>query len=250
MKCTMFSSCRLALLALVTAQYSGLCLAYPSTGKSIEKRSAPIVLGLAETFGAIAATTLTSTGGTVITGDCGTCPGTAITGFGTGNPGECTGTTSAAGTAACNAEAACLSAYGNASALVSTTTLASSDLGGLTLAPGVFTFPTSAVSLSTTLTLNGATNPDGQFIFQITTTFATAANSAVVLINGAQACNVYFIVGSSATIAGTTALQGNVLAYTSVAVGSEASNKGTLCALNGAVTLIDDALTAQPTCST
>jgi hypothetical protein len=75
-------------------------------------------------------------------------------------------------------------------------------------------------------------------------------NAKVVLTNGAQACNVYFVVGSSATIAGGTALMGNVLAYTSIAVGSAASNKGTLCALNGAITLIDDALTAQPTCTT
>jgi hypothetical protein len=247
MRCTMISSCRLALLALVTTQYSGICLAYPTIEKSIAKRSPPIVLGLAKTFGAIAATTLTSTGDTVITGDCGTCPGTAITGF---TPGICTGTTSAGGTAACNAEAACLTAYNNATALASTTTLTSSDLGGLTLAPGVYIFPTSAATLSTTLTLDGSTNNDGQFIFQITTTFATSANSAVVLINGAQACNVYFIVGTSSTIAGGTALQGNVLAYTSIAVSSEASNKGTLCALNGAVTLIDNALTAQPTCAT
>jgi len=66
----------------------------------------------------------------------------------------------------------------------------------------------------------------------------------VVLIGGAQASNVYFIVGSSATISAESQLQGNVLAYTSIAVGSGASVDGTLGALNGAVTLIDDAISA------
>jgi acyl-[acyl carrier protein]--UDP-N-acetylglucosamine O-acyltransferase len=71
-----------------------------------------------------------------------------------------------------------------------------------------------------------------------------------VLIGGAQACNVYFIVGSSATIGAGSQMQGNILAYTSIAVDSAASNEGTFCALNGAITLIDNALTAQTTCST
>jgi Ice-binding-like len=242
MKCTMFSTCRLALFVLITAQQA-IGLAHPA----IENRAAPVVMGLAKTFGAIAASTLTSTGDTVITGDCGTCPGTAITGF---PPGKCTGTTSAGGTAACNAEAACLTAYNNAKGLAPTEALNSSDLGGLTLAPGVFTFPTSGVTLTGTLTLDGATNPDGQWIFQITTTFMTAVNAKVVLEGGAQACNVYFQVGSSATILAGTKLKGNILAYTSISVGSAASNKGTFCALNGAITLIDDALTAKPTCTT
>ena len=74
--------------------------------------------------------------------------------------------------------------------------------------------------------------------------------SGVKLINGAQLGNVYFQVGSSATIAGATTLMGNLLAYTSVAVASAASNNGTICALNGAVTLIDDALTAVTTTKT
>jgi hypothetical protein len=242
MKYNMLSTGSLALFVLITAQHAN-GLAHPP----LEKRSLPVVMGLAKTFGAIAATTLTSTGDTVITGDCGTCPGTAITGF---PPGVCTGTTSAGGTAACNAEAACLTAYNNAKSATPATALPSSNLGGVTLPPGIYTFPTSGVTLSTTFTANGTANPHGQWIFQISTTFATSVGSKVVLINGAQACNIYFQVGSSATIAAGSALQGNILAYTSIAVGKGSSNKGTLCALNGAVTLIDDALTAKPTCTT
>jgi hypothetical protein len=121
----------------------------------------------------------------------------------------------------------------------------------LTLAPGVYDFPTENAVLSTTLTLNGTGDTSGQFIFQIHTTFMTSATtSKVVLIGGAQACNVYFIVGSSATVAAGSQLQGNILAYTSIAVGSAASVNGTLGALNGAVTLIDDAILAEPSCTT
>ena len=180
-----------------------------------------------------------------ITGNCGTCPGTAITGFG---PGVCTGSIDAGNTAACNAEAACLTAYNDAAALVATTTIPT-DLGGHTYPPGVYKFTTVNAILSTTLTLNGTGHPNGQWVFQISTTFATSANSKIVFLGGGQPCNVYFIVGSSATIGAGSQLQGNILAYTSIAVKLGASDKGTLCALNGAVTLIDDALTAQPTCT-
>ncbi|TVY32419.1 hypothetical protein LSUB1_G008865 [Lachnellula subtilissima] len=189
---------------------------------------------------------LTSTGNTLITGNCGTCPGTAITGF---PPGVCTGTTSAGGTAACLAEDACLSAYNNARAAGPTVALPAADLGGMTLPPGVYTFPTSAGSLTGAVTLDGATNATGQFIFLLATTFEAAAASQILLINGAQACNVYIIVGSSATVGAASALQANILAYTSVAVMNGASNNGVLCALNGAVTLINDALTTQSNCS-
>jgi len=186
-----------------------------------------------------------------ITGNGGTCPGTSIVGFAPPAAGTCTGSLDAGNTAACNAEAACLTAYNKAVGLVPTHALVATDLGGLTLGPGVYTFPTLNAALSTTLTLNGTSNPKGQFVFQIKTTFMTSAVTAkVVLIGGAQACNVYFAVGSSATIGAAGTLQGNILAYTSVAFDSGASDKGTVCALNGAVTLIDNPLTAQPTCFT
>lgn len=182
----------------------------------------------------------------MITGDSGTYPGTAITGF---PPGECSGTTSAGGTAASNAEAAVGTAYNNARAAGPTTALVSADLGGLTLDPGVYTFPTSGVTLTGTLTLNGTLNAKGQYIFLINTTFRSAAASQVLLINGAQACNIYFIVGSSATVGAASKLQGNLIAHTSIAVTNGASNNGIFAALNGAVTLINNALTAQPNCS-
>jgi hypothetical protein len=246
MKFTMFSASGLALFSLITAQQA-LSFALPSLEHALEKRSLPVVMGLAKTFGAIAASTLTSTGNTVITGDGGTCPGTSITGF---PPGICTGTLSAGGTAACNAEAACLTAYNNAKSASPVTILPSSDLAGVTLPPGIYGFPTSGATLTGTFTANGATNHHGQWIFQVKTTFTTAVGAKIVLENGAQACNIYFQVGSSITIAGGSKLSGNFLAYTSIAAGEAASVNGTLCALNGAVTLIDDAIRAQPVCVT
>ncbi|MCJ1385457.1 hypothetical protein MMC17_008580 [Xylographa soralifera] len=234
------------IISLITLLGIASAIALPA----VEKRQAsapPVLMGAAASYGAIAHTTLTSTDSTLVTGDCGTYPGTAITGF---PPGICTGTTSAGGVAAQNAEAACLTAYNNAKGLVPTKALSSVELGGMTLGPGSYTFPASAAQLSTTLTLDGASDNLGQFVFQIATTFMTAIGSNVLLINGAQAGNVYFQVGTSATIGGATMLQGNVLALDSVAVGAGAANNGTLCALNGAVTLINDALTAQTTTTT
>ncbi|EPE30966.1 hypothetical protein GLAREA_03933 [Glarea lozoyensis ATCC 20868] len=209
----------------------------------LEKCSVPLQMGLAKSFAALSATTLTSTGATALTGvsgvgDGGVWPGTAIVGF---PPGTASGQLEAGTVTAQDGEAACLTAYNAALALVPTAALPSSDLGGVTLEAGVYTFPSSAVVLSSTLTLSGA----GQFVFQILTTFEAAAAAKVVLANGAQACNVYFIVGSSATIGAAAEMKGNIIAYTAIGASEAASNSGTWCALNAAVTLIDNALQAQ-----
>lgn len=116
---------------------------------------------------------------------------------------------------------------------------------GITLLPGVYTFRTLATTLTGTLTPNAAGNQKGQFIFLITTTFNAGAAAQVVLINNAQACNVYFIVGSSASIGAAAKMQGNIIAHTSISASNAASNKGTWCALNAAVMLINNGLTAQ-----
>jgi len=231
----------------VIAFLAQIAVAHPTV--EIEKRQTTpaILMSAAAGWGAIAASTLTNVSDTLITGNCGTSPGTAITGF---PPGVCTGTNSAGGTDAGDAQASCLDAYNNAAAKVPTAALPASDLGGLTLPPGVYTFPTSAATLTGILTLDGASNPGGQWIFQIVTTFTASVASQILTINGAQACNVYFIVGSSATVNGAAELVGNILAHTSIAASDGASNSGSWCALNGAVTLVNNALTAQEICST
>lgn len=213
--------------------------------RDIYKR-APLSMGMAASFGALAATTLTSTGATLITGDCGVWPGTSIVGF---PPGVCTGTTSAGGTLAQNGQASCLTAYNAGWALVAgATALPASNLGGITLLPGTYTFPTAAATLSGTLRLDAAGDPNAQFIFLITTTFATAVSARIRLHNGAKACNVYFLNGSSATIGGAGRLNGNIISYTSIAAQNNAWNNGTWCALNGAVTLINNKLAAVSVC--
>lgn len=133
---------------------------------------------------------------------------------------------------------------------VPTAALVSADLGGLNLGPGVYTFPANAayLSASSTLTLNGTLGPTEQFIFLINTTLDFYAASQIVLTNGASPCNVYFIVGTSATVYAAASLQGNILAYVGVAVGAAASGKGTWCALNSAVTLINNNVVSQPSC--
>jgi hypothetical protein len=249
MKFTMFSADRLAVLALITAQFSALSLAAPTVEQpALEKRALPVLMGAAKSFAALAATTLTSSGFTVLTGNGGVWPGTAIVGF---PPGTASGALAGGTVLDQNGQAACLVAYNNALSIPATAALSTSNLGGLTLLSGVYTFPTLAVTLTGNLTLNAAGNPKKQFIFLIDTTFTVGANAQVILINSAQPCNVYFIVGSSATIGASAKMQGNILAHTSIGASGAASNKGTWCALNAAVTLVDNALIAQAgTCPT
>ena len=118
---------------------------------------------------------------------------------------------------AAQAHADLVTAYGEIAGETSTTTLTGTDLGGLTLTPGVYSFATSAsLAAATTLTLNAEGNPNARFDFQIGTTLITGSGAAISLINGAEADNVYFQVGSSATLGTGTAFQGNILADQSV----------------------------------
>lgn len=161
-------------------------------------------------------------------------------------PAGVSGFLSAGGTAAQNGKAACQTAYDAAWAkLPLAVALPSSNLGGITLTPGVYSFPTLAVTLSGTLTLNGAGNVNGQYIFLVRTTFTSAVNSKIMVINGAKACNIYIANGSSASIGAGSQLNGNIISYTSISASNAASNNGTWCANNGAITLINNALTAQ-----
>jgi len=228
---TILTFSRLAILALVTAGSNVMGLAHPAI---VERAAAPITLGAAAAFGISAATTITNGGLSVVTGECGVCPGSAVTGF---PPALCSGGIFLNTAPACTAGAACTTARNAAVALVPTVKLASPNLAGQILAPGVYSFPTPGVTNSANLTLNGATNANGQWVFQITTTLITSALSQVILTNGAQAANVFFVLGSSATLGANSVIQGNILAHTSVSFGGGAKVIGTVCAITGAVTL-------------
>ncbi len=209
-------------------------------------------LGAAENFAVLAGTTVTNTGPTVLTGDLGISPGTACTGFPApctgGGPGVVNGTIHSADTTAAQAQADLISAYDNAAGQATTTTTGS-QLGGMTLGPGVYaaTPGPGFLEITGTLTLDGQGDPNAVFIFKAASTLVTAAGpgaSQVSLVNGAQACNVFWQVGSSATIGTFSNFAGNVLALTSIDADTSATVNGRLLARNAAVTLDTNTATA------
>jgi outer membrane autotransporter protein len=193
-------------------------------------------------FGVLAGSTVTNTGPSVISGSVGVSPGTAITGF---PPGIVLppGTIHAGDAVAAQAQVELTAAYNSLQGLPSQFNLTGQNLGGLTLTPAVYTFATSA-QLTGVLTLNGLGNPAAQFVFQIGSTLTTASNSAVLLINGANGNNVYWAVGSSATLGTNSVFAGNIIALTSITLNTGASiTCGRALARNGAVTLDNNVIT-------
>ena len=187
-------------------------------------------LGTAGDFAVLAGTTVTNTGPTWITGQLGVAPGSAVTGFPPGTSGVQHKGDSVATTAQTNLTAA----YVNAAAqpCPGTNNFTGVNLGGKNLVPGVYC-QTTAPALTGTLTLNGS----GIYIFQIGSTLVTASGARVVLIGGAQPCQIFWQVGSSATIATSTTFIGNIMALTSIAMQTGATLNGRALARNGAVTL-------------
>jgi uncharacterized repeat protein (TIGR01451 family) len=201
-------------------------------------------LGTTQSFAVLGSSTVTNTGPTVITGDLGVDPGTAITGF---PPGTVVGgTTDSADAIALQDQNDNTTAYNNLASQTCTTTV-STDLGGLTLVPGVYCFSSSA-QLTGALTLDAGGDSSAVWIFQIGSTLTTASNSSVVLINGAQQCNVFWQVGSSATIGTTTTFVGNIFALASVTLTTSATLSGRALAQTGAVTM-DSNVVSLTTCS-
>jgi len=191
-------------------------------------------LGQAGSFAALAGSAVTNTGATAVTGDLGVSPGTAITGF---PPGTVSGGTIHANDAtASGAQADITTAYNSLAGQACTTNLTGTDLGGMTLTPGVYCFSTSA-QLTGTLTLDAQANVNSIFVFQIGSTLTTASAAHVVVINGGTDCNVFWQVGSSATLGTATAFVGNILALTSITLTTGVTSHGSLWARNGALTM-------------
>lgn len=188
-------------------------------------------------FSVLAGSTVTNTGPTVISGDVGVSPGTAVTGF---PPGLTGGSIHLADGAAQLAQTTLTNAYVDAASRSGGTPEAG-DLAGKTLTAGVYT-STSSLANSGDLTLDAQGNPNAVFIFQIGSTLTTGSSSHIVLANGANACNVFWQVGSSATLGTNSTFKGNILALTSITVTTGVNLQGRVLARNGAVTLDTDVI--------
>lgn len=194
------------------------------------------VLGTADSFAVLGASTVTNTGPTVLSGNLGLYPGTSITGFPPGT--VVNGSTYINNGTAQTARADALTGYNTLAGMLPVTLdLTGQDLGSMTLGPGVYKFDSSA-QLTGPLTLNFGGMNDQNIVFQIGSTLTTASASSVVVENQGTGDNVYWQVGSSATLGTTSAFQGDIIAYTSITLDHGANiGCGSALALNGAVTL-------------
>ncbi len=200
---------------------------------------AQVELATAAPFAVLGASTVTNTGPSILNGDLGLSPGTSVTGF---PPGIDNGTMHITDAVATQAQSDLTLAYNDAAGRPPNSNLSGSDLGGLTLTAGVYKFDSSA-QLTGTLTLNAQGSSEAVFIFQIGSTLTTASASRVQVSNGAQACHVFWQVGSSATLGTTTDFVGNVMALASITATTGATIDGRLLARTAAVTLDTNVIT-------
>ena len=208
-----------------------LAVATITTGVARAADQASVDLGTAANFGVLAATTVTNTGATTVHGDLGLYPGTSVTGSPT-----VTGTIHINDTVAALAQADLTTAYNNLAGRTGATNV-SGNIGGTTKTPGLYKSTSSLEISSGDLTLDAQGNASAIFIFQIASTLTTTTDRKVILTNSANAFNVFWQVGSSATIGTNSTFKGNILALTSITLNTGASLDGRALARNGAVTL-------------
>jgi len=199
-------------------------------------------LGTADNFAVLAGSAITNTGPTIINGDLGISPGTAVTGF-VPSAGQ-----HIADAVAVQAKTDLTTAYNNAAGQTPVSTVPT-ELGGTTKLAGIYDSAAGTFGITGTLTLDAQGNPNAVFIFKTASTLTTAGASNVNLVNGAQACNVFWQVGSSATLGTNSTFKGNILALTSITLTTGANVSGRVLARNGAVTLDSNTVT-KATCAT
>jgi len=204
---------------------------------------ATVALGSAYNFAILAGTTITNTGGTVVTGNFGLNPGTSVTGF---PPGSVNGVQYISENVSNQAKVDFSTAYNDAANRSSADVVVlSGNIGGLTLYPGLYRAPSSLAISSGDLTLDAKGNANAVFIFQIGSTLVTTSGRQVILQNGAQASNIFWEVGSSATLGTNSYLAGTIMAQTSITLTTGAQLDGRAFAMDGAVTMDNNAVTCQ-----
>jgi Ice-binding-like len=201
--------------------------------------AATVGLGSAASFSVLAGSTVTNTGPTTMFGDLGLYPGASVT----GEP-RVLGQTHVNDQVAIEAKNALTTAYTNAESRPPSGP-AGTDLAGQMFSPGVYDASESLLLSSGSVTLNAEGNPNAVFIFQIGSTLITGSNTSVSLVNGAQACNVFWQVGSSATLGSGTRFVGTIMAAASITANTAATIHGRLLAQTAAVTLEDNTITTS-----
>ena len=175
----------------------------------------PVNLGAAANFGVLAGSTVTSSGATIINGDLGLWPGTAVSGF---PPGIVNGTMHVNDPIAQAAEGDLTIAFNDAAGRSTAPVSITGDIGGMTLAPGLYKSSSGLDVSIADLTLDAQGDPNAVFIFQMATTLVTGSGRQVILIGGAQAANIFWQVGTSATLGTTSGMKGNILADQSISI--------------------------------
>jgi hypothetical protein len=199
----------------------------------------PVDLKSAAAFAVLAGSTVTSGGPTLVAGDLGVSPGTAITGF---PPGTVVGTQHPGDPTAAQGIADLTTAYNDAKGRTLCAITLAGNLGGLTLTPGLYTSTSSLAISAGDLTLDAQQDGDAIFIFQTASTLTTTVGRQMVLINGAKAANVFWQVGSSATFGTSSTFDGTIMADQTITFNSGATLNGRALAHIGAVNLASDTI--------
>ncbi len=200
---------------------------------------ATVALGSAGGFAVLAASTVTSTGLTAITGDLGVSPGTAVTGF---PPGVVVGAIHAGDAIAAQARADLTTAYNDAAGRTLCATTVAGNLGGQTLTPGLYVSTSSLMIDAGDLTLDALGDADAVFIFQTASTLTTTAGRKVILAGGARPANVFWQVGTAATLGTTSVVAGTVMADQAITLGTGATVAGRVLVRIAAVALDGNAI--------
>jgi len=201
--------------------------------------SATVGLGTAGSFSVLAGSTVTNTGPTTMFGDLGLSPGSSVTGA----P-HVLGQSHVDDAVAIGAKNALTTAYNDAASRP-TSGSAGTDLAGQTFLPGVRTASSALLLSAGTVTLDAQGDPNAVFIFQVGSKLVTGSNTSVSLINGAQACNVFWQIGSSATLGTGTQFVGTVMAAATITARTAATIHGRLLAQTGAVNLDTNTITTS-----